>query len=229
MNWGLFGEVCLFLGGIGGIVGIGGCEMMDMELVFRLAFIGIFLGSMSISVYYRRRARNSGETISRRAEGGAVMFLRVFFALPLFLPILGYMIDPDWLAWSFVSVPEWVRWAGVGLGAVCVPLLWWVFSSIGNNISETVLTKAGHELVTHGPYRWVRHPLYSVATLMFLSCGLIASSWWIMLFAVIVLVMVAGVVIPMEEKALAAKFGDAYEDYRRRAGMLMPQFGSSAR
>jgi hypothetical protein len=44
-----------------------------------------------------------------------------------------------------------------------VPAAWWVFSSIGRNVTETVLTKADHTLVTTGPYRWLRHPLYATA------------------------------------------------------------------
>ncbi|MFP6595954.1 MAG: isoprenylcysteine carboxylmethyltransferase family protein [Candidatus Hydrogenedentota bacterium] len=201
---------------------------MDVELVFRLVFIGVFLGSISISIFYRRRARADSGTIARREEGAGIVLLRLFFALPLFLSIFAYMINPELLAWSVVSVPVEVRWVGVGFGLACVPLLWWVFSSIGSNISETVLTKAEHELVTHGPYRWVRHPLYSVATLMFISCAVIASSWWILLFAVVALVMIAVVVIPREEEALVAKFGEAYEAYRLRAGRLFPRIGSPA-
>lgn len=201
---------------------------MNVESVFRLVFIGVFAGSMSVSIYYRRKARAESGTIARREEGAGIMLLRLCFALPLFLSIFAYMINPEWLAWSVVSLPVEVRWVGVGFGLACVPLLWWVFSSIGSNISETVLTKAEHELVVHGPYRWVRHPLYSVATLMFVSCGVIASSWWILLFAVVAVVMIAGVVIPREEKALVAKFGESYEAYRLRAGRLFPKIRSFA-
>ena len=78
-------------------------------------------------------------------------------------------------------MPIWIRWLGVGLGIISLPLLWWLFSSIGSNISETVLTKSEHKLVTSGPFRWVRHPLYSVSVLLFGSYGMIASNWWMML------------------------------------------------
>jgi protein-S-isoprenylcysteine O-methyltransferase Ste14 len=42
-----------------------------------------------------------------------------------------------------------------------LPAALWVFSALGRNVSETVLTKGDHELVTAGPYRWIRHPLYT--------------------------------------------------------------------
>ena len=188
----------------------------------RWSFIAIFITSASISKYHRRRARMSGEPISRRKEGKLAMLLRAIFALPVLLSFFAYMLNPAWMAWSVVPLPIWVRWVGVGLGTISLPLLWWLFSSIGSNISETVLTKRDHRLVTSGPFRWVRHPLYSVSIVLFFSYGMIASNWWMILFTALGLVMVVAVVIPREEEALVAKFGEVYEEYRERAGKLLP-------
>ncbi len=196
--------------------------LMHVEQVFRWSFIALFVASASISKYYRRRARMSGEAISRRQEGQLAMLLRGLFALPVILSFFAYMLNPRWMAWSMMPLPIWVRWVGVGLGTTSIPLLWWVFSSIGSNISETVLTKREHSLITSGAFRWVRHPLYSVTILLFGSYSVIASNWWMMLFIALALVMIVGVVIPREEEALVARFGKEYEDYRGRAGRLLP-------
>jgi protein-S-isoprenylcysteine O-methyltransferase Ste14 len=51
-----------------------------------------------------------------------------------------------------------------------------MFLSIGANISETILTKRTHQLVTHGPYRWIRHPLYAFSLLELFSLALLADS-----------------------------------------------------
>ena len=151
------------------------------------------------------------------------MLLRALMALPVVLSFFAYMLNPRWMAWSFVPMPIWVRWVGVGMGTICLPLLWWLFSSIGSNISETVLTKKEHKLVTSGPFRWVRHPLYSLAIMLFFSYGVIASNWWMMCFTAIALLMIMTIVIPREEEALVAKFGEAYEEYRRSVGRLTPR------
>ena len=196
---------------------------MKTEQIFQWMFIAILVTSLSISKYYRRKARMSGEAISRKQEGRHVMLLRVLFALPIFLSFLAYMINPIWMSWSQVTLFQWARWVGVGLGMACIPLLWWVFCSIGSNISETVLTKSNHEMVTSGPYHWVRHPLYSVSILLFVSCSLIASNWWMMSFTATGLVLIVLVVIPREEEALVAKFEDAYMDYRKQVGKLLPR------
>jgi protein-S-isoprenylcysteine O-methyltransferase Ste14 len=171
---------------------------MEEELIFRLIFIGVFALGLSVSAYYRRLARKSGEVIVRRQEGTLALILRAVMTLPLLMAILLYAFIPEWMAWSAISLPVWVRWLGAGLGVACIPLIWWVFSSIGSNISETVLTKREHKLVTEGPYRWVRHPLYGVGLLEILALSLIASNWFMALLWIIGVLVFRFVVIPIE-------------------------------
>ena len=97
-----------------------------------------------------------------------------------------------------------------------------MFRSIGKNVSETVLTKDRHELVSVGPYRRIRHPLYATGIALFWSIGLMAASWFILLFALIATVLIRLVVIPLEERELLRKFGDHYGRYMRRTGRLLP-------
>jgi len=77
--------------------------------------------------------------------------------------------------------------------------------------------------VTSGPYRWVRHPLYAVGICLFLSVGLMAANGFILGWTVLALISVRVVVVPREESALIAKFGDAYRDYRAGTGALFPK------
>lgn len=101
-----------------------------------------------------------------------------------------------------------------------------MFVSIGDNISETILTKSTHQLVTHGPYRWIRHPLYAFALLLLLPLGLLASNWFLLLFPCIRAVVFRWVVIPREEANLIKLFGKQYETYRERTGALLPRLWS---
>ena len=111
------------------------------------------------------------------------------------------------------------RWPG----GSHVPAAYWVFSSLGRNVSETVLTKEHHELVTHGVYHWIRHPLYTTAIALILAIGLMAANWFILLFALIALVSIRVVVVPVEEQALLTTFGDEYRDYMQRTARLLPR------
>jgi protein-S-isoprenylcysteine O-methyltransferase Ste14 len=68
----------------------------------------------------------------------------------------------------------------------------------------------------------MRHPLYTGAIALFVSIGLMAVNWFIVLWAVVALIAVRLVVIPREEAQLVATFGDAYRRYRGGTGSLLP-------
>jgi len=133
------------------------------------------------------------------------------------------MLNPGWLAWSAYPLPLWLRWLGAALGLATLPLLYWVFRSIGSNISETTLTKDKHVLVSHGPYRWVRHPLYSAATTGLIALSLLAANWFMLAMAWVAFAGMAVLVIPREEAELLRKFGAAYQDYMQRTGRFVPR------
>jgi protein-S-isoprenylcysteine O-methyltransferase Ste14 len=195
---------------------------MNDQQLFRWIFIAIFVITLSISGYFRRKARRTGGVILRAQEGRLILGLRILFAAPLYLSLLAYMINPNWMAWSMMRLPNWLRWLGALVGLGTLPVLYWVMRSIGTNISETFLTKKNHALVTHGPYRWVRHPLYSVATVALVSLGLVAANWFMLAMAVLIIFLIALMVIPREEAQLILKFGEAYREYQQRTGRLIP-------
>ena len=103
-----------------------------------------------------------------------------------------------------------------------MPSVYWVLTTLGSNVSETVLTKERHELVTSGPYRWVRHPLYTTGIALFLGIGLMAANAFLLLWSFVALAGVLLVVIPREETALVERFGEEYRSYRARTGALLP-------
>lgn len=194
-----------------------------MDVVFRGVFFVVFLAAFVISGYHRRRARQSGETIPRRAEGSGVLMIRMALALLVLISFIAYVFAPGWIAWANLGLPTWLRWGAAAIALACLPAIWWMFVSIGDNISETVLTKRTHALATHGPYRWIRHPLYAFALLLLFSLALLASNWLLLLWPCIGVVVFSLVVIPREEANLIQTFGKQYEEYRDRTGALLPR------
>jgi protein-S-isoprenylcysteine O-methyltransferase Ste14 len=191
--------------------------------IFRWLFAGIFIALLVMSGYFRRRARRASGAIARTDDGKATFAARMIGAAVLYLPMLAYIANPEWMAWSSFDAPLWIRWIGVAVGLAMLPALYWVLTSIGSNISETTLTKRDHVLVTHGPYRWVRHPLYAVAMTAFVALGIVAANWFIAIAAVAATALIALVVIPKEEAQLVRKFGDEYRRYIGRTGALTPR------
>src|SRR5262249_15375756 len=145
-----------------------GGRFMSEESPFRMAALVLVTCAVPIGVFFRLRSQASGEKLSRRAEGWLLVPLRLS-GLAFFLRFVVYLIDPGLVAWAALALPPAARWAGVGLGVLCVPLLFWVLRTLGRNLTDTVVTRAEHTLVTSGPYRWVRHPFYCFGFLWFLA------------------------------------------------------------
>jgi protein-S-isoprenylcysteine O-methyltransferase Ste14 len=195
---------------------------MRFDFISRILILGVLLVAFGISASFRKRARVEGGTIDRREEGWPVLVLRLGLALPLLAVLLLNIFYPPALEWAHFNSPLGLRVIGLVLAMFCLPLLWWVFSSIGKNISETVLIKDEHELVTHGPYNWIRHPLYGAALLLLLSISLVFGDWIILGFSLAGILAFRLLVIPAEEKQLLDAFGDEYECYQNRTGALLP-------
>lgn len=119
---------------------------------------------------------------------------------------------------SCVAVVAWTAsLLCVGGLAFCI----WARISIGRNWSGVVTLKEDHQLIERGPYRWVRHPIYTgllmmyLATAIVLGCGagliglvFIFVSFWIKLDA--------------EEKLMLKQFPDRYSTYQRRVKRIIP-------
>ena len=197
---------------------------MQEERAFRATTAALLLAAAAVSGYHRHKAEAaSPDDISAVEEEGlpTAVALRLS-GLALVLSVVTYVLNPRWMAWSSVRFPVAVRWAGAVLGTATLPLSWWIFRSIGKNITPTVATREQHELVTAGPFRWIRHPLYATGTTFFASLSVVAANWFMGLASLSVLVMLL-VRLPEEEERLRERFGGEYTEYTKRTGRLLPR------
>lgn len=198
---------------------------MDIEERFFIwAVMALFLTAMSISIFYRSRAESQQAQEARAPSSGPLLIaVRVTFLLGVFSAILIYTVKPEWTQWASMHLPVYVRVAGGVIASVAVLCLVWMFRHLANNVTPTAKTCEGHELVVSGPYRWVRHPMYSAAILFWLGMSLLAAKWFLLLIvgAGIVFVMVR---TPREERNLVKHFGEAYSEYMARTGRYLPRF-----
>ena len=193
------------------------------ETIFRILAALVLFTGMGISIYYRRKAdRDTGEKISRKVDGAPMMTAIRIGGLLLWLSPIVYLLNPAWMAWSKIGLPEWVRWLGVGVGVLCVLGIYWLFSSIGSGITPVSATRKEHKLVTHGIYRWVRHPLYTIGSSFIVSFGMMADNWFIAAFGFLAFILMA-IRTPKEEANLLAKFGNEYREYMKHTGRFLPK------
>jgi protein-S-isoprenylcysteine O-methyltransferase Ste14 len=104
----------------------------------------------------------------------------------------------------------------VGLGLYFASRLY-----LGRFFSEKVRIRSDHRLITKGPYRYIRHPIYAGEILYFLSIPLIFSSIYGFVIMMVIIPMLL-YRIGYEEKVLSSKFGQEYEAYIRRTRKLIP-------
>lgn len=196
------------------------------ENIFRILAAVILFTGMGISSYFRIKAdKVTGEKIPRKVDGSVMMNIIKVLGIVLWLSPLVYLINPQWMAWSKIGIPESIRWVGVGVAIANDVLIYWLFSSIGNGISPTSATRKEHKLSTNGPYHWVRHPLYTAGTLLFISFGMMADNWFIAALGILAFIAMAKRT-PQEEANLIEKFGDEYREYMKHTGRFFPKLGS---
>src|SRR5262245_56234991 len=154
---------------------------MSQDTIFRGVMIVVVAIILPIGLYHRIKSEATREKLDRRQEGVFILATLRPIGILLLLSVISYMVNPRLMAWSSLSLVPWLRWLGVVIAFVAAGFLAWTFRSIGTNITDTVVTRRNHELVTHGPYRWVRHPFYGCVALFVLGLGVMAANWFILL------------------------------------------------
>ena len=194
---------------------------MDTELFFRVAFAVVFAFFWALRFYYGRKANKNENTI--KSENLKQDKPIIFFVIGLPIITFGflYVLMPSWIAAASLNLPSTARWIGIVLGLSGIGIYWWVLHSLGRQWSLFLVIKENHQLIDFGPYRWVRHPMYTVFFFMgftfFLisSNGLIGLSW----FGLFVSILSR---ITQEESLLIDQFGDQYRGYMQKTGRFFP-------
>jgi protein-S-isoprenylcysteine O-methyltransferase Ste14 len=111
---------------------------------------------------------------------------------------------------------------GIALTTIGVLFAIWARLYLGRNWSGTVTVKVGHELVRSGPYRWVRHPIYS-GLLIALTGTAIELGQTRGMFSIVLVYIGFRLKVRIEEQFMTEVFGAEYDEYRRATGALIPR------
>ncbi len=194
---------------------------MPNEIILRVVAGTLCILVLPTLLYYRLNAKRAKKR-SRPGEGWANWILVRFFGLLALVALLMAILHPSWITWSRLELPIWLRYGAEGVGAVTVPLLYWVFQTLGQSLSSDIGSQKGQRLVTEGAYRWVRHPLYSLGTVFWIALSLVLSNGAILLMSVLIFVLIVRRT-RIEEEELMEAFGKRYGVYRTTTGQFMPR------
>ena len=120
-----------------------------------------------------------------------------------------------------MSLPDPVRWIGItgfGFGLV---LFWRVHRTLGRNWSPILEIRRNHKLITDGPYKYIRHPMYTQIWIWVICQWLVLSNWIVGIVGVLTWTILYIIRIPEEEKMMIEEFGQQYEDYIRRSKRII--------
>lgn len=157
------------------------------------------------------KATAKGESLGSEAAHQIPLVLALAIMWPWHLPfgLLGGRILPP------------LGWAGVLLTAGSMLFMVWARMSIGTNWSGRVTIKQEHELVDRGPYKMIRHPIYTGLLAAYVFTALCWGDWR-GLAAVVIAVAALWRKLRLEEAFLTEQFGGSYQAYRKRTWALLP-------
>jgi protein-S-isoprenylcysteine O-methyltransferase Ste14 len=193
---------------------------MHSDFAFRFVLLVLVIIDLSMPVYFRRKA---AAATARPLGGHSCRFFMTerLLTIACYCGIVAYVLDPRLMVWSQVALPTGVHAVGAAVASLALIGLFWAFRHLGHNLLPDT-PSANRALVTTGPYRKVRHPLYGAWVVLLTGYSLITSSWAV---AITGLAAIAIVVrrTAAEEEGLHARFGDAYRDYATRTGRFLPR------
>jgi protein-S-isoprenylcysteine O-methyltransferase Ste14 len=169
------------------------------------------------TIYWGASARNSAPAKSSESKRSTIFHQVVMNSayVILFWPI------PGLRGWFLSAHSPYLMPVGVAIEAAGIALAIWARRHLGRNWSAAVRIGEGHELVRSGPYRWLRHPIYTGVLFMVLGIAIVSAQYHALLALAILFVAYIRKT-GLEEDILEKQFGAAYDDYRKHSWRLIP-------
>lgn len=196
---------------------------METETIFRILLPVLILTFVFHRGYYANKHKETTEsTVKKRTEGLASNIAGLIGFVGL-VSTLAYIIQPTWTSWASLPFPLWLRWSGLGFALAGFALLQWSQNTLGQNWSDNPRMIKGQGLVTNGPYRFIRHPIYAAVYLILGSTFLLSANWLIGLAWIGMNALEVTSRIHFEESLMLEFFGDQYQEYMKKTGRLFPK------
>lgn len=177
-----------------------------------LALIAIVALGLWLTPLLRMRSQNRSktvQTIDRRARWGVL------------LEAAGYSLM--WVSgmWNR-SLAVWQLMLAIVLLVLAVTISFEAAAALGSQLRIDASLSTNHELIRSGPYRWVRHPVYSSFLCLLLGTGLLLAPLWSMALGVAVFLCGTEIRVRVEDALLAARFGKEFDQYRSAVSAYLP-------
>jgi protein-S-isoprenylcysteine O-methyltransferase Ste14 len=192
---------------------------------FKLAFGISFLLAMTVAARgARRAARQHGGALNQLPhEVRGLLAVRAMLGSIFYATLIAWMFWPRALTWMYLPVPATLRWTAVGLLVPTLAVFAASFRALGANYRGGVGLYPDHVLVTAGPYRHIRHPIYLAFIVIMCLVLLLSANWLLGLSGLLLVVSIAVARIPIEDRQLRERFGHAWVTYQAQTGGILPR------
>lgn len=166
----------------------------------------------------RQKEKMTEQRVSSQEKNLLILLLTGMFIVPLIYSA------SNWLDFANYSLPTWAGWLGVVLIILALIVFWRAHADLKTNWSPSLEIREKHELITHGIYGYIRHPMYASQWLWVIAQPLLLQNWlagWLDLFVFILFYVLR---VRAEEKLMIDAFGDQYRDYMKKVGGVFPKF-----
>jgi protein-S-isoprenylcysteine O-methyltransferase Ste14 len=185
-------------------------------LFYEWFFPAVWLAFM---LYWRIKAADTKAT--QRLEPAGSRILRTVIFLLVIVLLAWPRLPLPWLYDQILDATLWTFWLGAVITIAGLLFAVWAREHLGRNWSRSVTIKQDHKLILTGPYRLVRHPIYTGILVGFFGMAIAIGQWrGVVAFALVLLILLLK--LRMEEQWMRAQFGVEYEAYTRRTAALVP-------
>lgn len=191
---------------------------------FRLIFGVSFVFAMTVAAKTARHAtRHHGEALNQLShEVRGLLVLRAALGIVFYAALAAWLFWPRNLAWMYLPIPTPFRWTAAVLLVPTLTLFAAAFRALGTNYRGGVGLYRDHTLVTTGPYRQIRHPIYAAFITIMALVLLLSANWLLGVSGLLLVSSIAMARISIEERQLHERFGQVWEDYREQTGAIVP-------
>ena len=123
--------------------------------------------------------------------------------------------------WTRPAMPWQTAVAIASFAAACA-LSWTAVPALGRYHRLDAALQSDHELIRSGPYRFVRHPIYTSMLCVLLGTGTLISPWYLLVPGLVLFLIGTEIRMGIEDRLLASRFGGGFEQYRRAVPRLIP-------
>lgn len=139
----------------------------------------------------------------------------------ILLEVAGYLLLWPGAFWTRSPEP-WRMACSILFFALAGLLSWTATRALGKHLRFDAALSPGHELVRSGPYRILRHPIYTSMFCLLLGTGIMITSAPLLLGAILLFVCGTEIRVRIEDGLLASRFGDQFRQYQRSVAAYVP-------